>query len=307
MRLGLAVDTSSSVAEEAAAAERLGFDYVAAGEHLFFHGATPNAFVTLAAAAGATSSIRLVSTISLLPLYPAALAAKLIATLDQVSGGRFEYGAGAGGEFPAEFAAVGVPLASRFRRLDEALEVISLLSLGGPVEFAGEFTQLSGVTLDPVPLQRRRVPVWLGGRKEGAIRRAARFADVWMPYMVTPDRLATSLRAVQTQAEDHGRSAESVTGALFAWMCVDEDSAWARREGIAEASSTYRQDFTDLADRYLLLGTPDQVATRLAEYADAGVRRVIIKVAAKRADRERVIHTVARELIPRFQADTTTS
>jgi alkanesulfonate monooxygenase SsuD/methylene tetrahydromethanopterin reductase-like flavin-dependent oxidoreductase (luciferase family) len=77
-------------------------------------GATPNAFVTLAAAAGAISRIRLVSTISLLPLYQAALAAKLIAALDQVSGGRFEYGAGLGGEYPAEFAPVGVPLASGF-------------------------------------------------------------------------------------------------------------------------------------------------------------------------------------------------
>lgn len=299
-RFGLSLDMSSSVAVEAAAAERLGFDYLGAGEHLFFHGATPNAFVTLAAAAGATSRIRLVSTISLLPLYPAALAAKLIAALDQVSGGRFEYGAGAGGEFPAEFAAAGVSLASRFRRLDEALEVIRLLSAGGRVDFAGEFTQLSGVALDPVPVQRPRVPVWLGGRREGAIRRAARFADVWMPYMVTPARFAASLAAVREEAQRQDRAAGSISGALFAWMCVDQDRAWARRAGIAAASATYRQDFSALADRYLLLGTPDEVASRLSEYADAGVERVIVKVAATPTDRERVVATVAQELMPRL-------
>jgi alkanesulfonate monooxygenase SsuD/methylene tetrahydromethanopterin reductase-like flavin-dependent oxidoreductase (luciferase family) len=301
LRFGLSLDTSSSVAVEAAAAERLGFDYLASGEHLFFHGATPNAFVTLAAAAGVTRRIRLVSTISLLPLYPAPLAAKLIASLDQVSGGRFEYGAGAGGEFPAEFAAAGVPLASRFRRLDEALEVIRLLSAGGIVEFAGEFTQLSGVALDPVPVQRP-VPLWLGGRKEGAIRRAARFADVWMPYMVTPDRFAASLAAVREEAQRHDRPAEAISGALFAWMCVGQERGWARHEGIAAASRTYRQDFSALADRYLLLGTPDDVAIRLAEYADAGVERVIVKVAAAPADRDRVIATVAGDLMPRLSS-----
>ena len=58
-------------------AEELGFDLVTSGEHLFFHGPTPNAFLTLAAAAAVTERIRLVSTLTLLPLYPMALVAKL--------------------------------------------------------------------------------------------------------------------------------------------------------------------------------------------------------------------------------------
>src|SRR5699024_1262967 len=71
-----------SAADVARAAEAAGFDGVSWGEHLFFHGATPNAFVSLAAAAGATSRIRLLTSVVILPLYPAALAAKLAATLD---------------------------------------------------------------------------------------------------------------------------------------------------------------------------------------------------------------------------------
>jgi alkanesulfonate monooxygenase SsuD/methylene tetrahydromethanopterin reductase-like flavin-dependent oxidoreductase (luciferase family) len=302
MLAGLTLDTSKSVAAEAAHAERLGFDYLAAGEHLFFHGPTPNAFMTLAAAAGATTRIRLVSTISLLPLYPAALAAKLIASLDQVSSGRFECGAGAGGEFPAEFAAVGVPPAERFRRLDESLEVIRLLSTGQQVNFDGEFTRLPEVRLDPAPLQQPRVPLWLGGRKAGAIRRAARFADVWMPYMVTPERFAASLQTVRDARQDYDRNTDLITGALFAWICVDEDRDWARRQGIAAASSTYQQDFATIADRYLLLGTPDEVASRLSEYAAAGAERVILKIAGEPQHRDRVVQTVARDLLPKLAA-----
>jgi len=76
----------------------LGFGLVSSGEHVFFHGPTSNAFLTLAAAAAATERVRLVSTLTVLPLYPMALVAKLAATLDQLSGGRFELGVGVGGD-----------------------------------------------------------------------------------------------------------------------------------------------------------------------------------------------------------------
>jgi alkanesulfonate monooxygenase SsuD/methylene tetrahydromethanopterin reductase-like flavin-dependent oxidoreductase (luciferase family) len=112
-----------SVAADARAAEEQGFDGVAWGEHLFFHGAVANSFVTLAAAAGATSRIRLLSSVTILPLYPAVLAAKLATTLDQVSGGRFDFGVGVGGEFPHEFTAAGVSVRTRGRRTDEHLEL----------------------------------------------------------------------------------------------------------------------------------------------------------------------------------------
>lgn len=89
MRVGLSPGDLSTLADDARHAEQLGFDDVACGEHAFFHGAAPNAFVALAAAAGATSTVGLVSAISLAPLYPPALFAKLVASLDVVSGGRF--------------------------------------------------------------------------------------------------------------------------------------------------------------------------------------------------------------------------
>jgi len=213
VRYGLTLGADHSVIDEAREAEQLGFDYVASGEHLFFHDACPNPFVTLAAAAGATRHIRLVSTISLLPLYPAALVAKLVATLDQVSGGRFELGVGAGGEYPAEFVAAGVTAESRFRRLSESLEVMRMLFARLPVSFEGEFTRLDEVRLDPPPRQRPGPPIWLGGRKPGAVRRAARYADVWMPYMVTPERLAEGLAQVRSAAEDIGREPADIRGA----------------------------------------------------------------------------------------------
>jgi probable F420-dependent oxidoreductase len=302
MKVGLNTLKIESTVHDARAAERYGFDYLGCGEHLFFHGPTPNTFIQLAAAAGATSRIRLVSSIALLPLYPAALAAKLAATLDQVSHGRFELGVGAGGEYPAEFEAVGVDIASRFRRLDEGLQVMRRLFSGDRVSFSGEYTTLHDVALQPGPFQAGGPPIWLGGRKSGAIRRAGRLADVWMPYMVEPKKLHETLAEVRSTASDVGRSPEAISGAVFAWTCVDEDGSWARRTGIAKVSSTYNQDFTGLADRYLVLGTPNEVVARFREFADAGADRVLIQLACEPEDRERVITTLGREVLPRLQA-----
>ena len=287
---------------EAQMAEGAGFDYAACGEHLFFHGPTPNSFITLAAVAGATERIRLLSSISLVPLYPSALFAKLVASLDRVSSGRYELGVGAGGENAAEFEAVGVDLSSRFRRVEETLEVCRLLFAGGPVHFDGEFTRLDGVELRPTTLQRRMPPLWLAGRKPQAIERVGRLADVWLPYMVTPEALRAGLATVRDVATSCGRDTHSVSAAIFAWVCADGDGQWARKTGIEEVGAGYAQDFERLADRYLFLGTPSRVLARFAEFADAGADRAIVSIAAPKEDRDRVLQTFVSDVLPGLAA-----
>jgi probable F420-dependent oxidoreductase len=279
-------------------AEELGFGLVSSGEHVFFHGPTSNAFLTLAAAAAATERVRLVSTLTLLPLYPMALVAKLTATLDQLSGGRFELGVGVGGEYPPEFAASGVPVAGRGRRADEALAVLLQLLSGQRVTAQGEFGALADLRLDPPPVQRPHPPIWVGGRQPAAQRRAARFADVWMPYMVSPSSLGRSLTAVREFAAEAGRRPEAVQGALFIWGTVDPDPARARAEAVASVSRLYQQDFEPLADRYLLHGDPGMLVARLAEYQAAGAGTVIFSPACPPERVEAVTGLFAREVLP---------
>jgi probable F420-dependent oxidoreductase len=302
LRVGIAIDDPRTVVADAQRAEELGFDLVGCGEHLFFHGPTPNAFAMLAAAAAVTTRIRLVTSIALLPLYPAVMVAKLAAMIDNISDGRFELGLGAGGEYPAEFEAAGVDPPTRFRRMDEGLEVIRRLFSGGSVSFEGEYCSLSGVTLDPPPSNGGALPIWLGGRKLGAIRRAGRYADVWMPYMVEPTQVRDGLARAREVATVHGRAEDAVSAALFAWTAVETDAARARRTGVAAVSAAYRQDFSSLAGRYLLTGGPDEVADRLAEFAEAGVDTVLCQVAAENpSDRERIISTLAQSVLPTVQ------
>ena len=281
---------------DAARAEEQGFDIVAAGEHVLFGSPTANAFVTLAAAASVTSRVRLLSAVTLLPLYPAPLAAKMATTLDRVSGGRFELGIGVGGENPVEFAACGVPVRERGRRTDEGLDVLGRLFAGEPIDVEG-----TPATLDPLPVQRPRPPVWVGGRSEASMRRAGRAGDIWMPYLGSPDRVARGLRTAREEAERHGRDPAGVTGAYFAWSCVDTDPAAARRRALDALAATYGQDMERIVDACVPHGTPEQVAARLAEYRDAGAESVVVAPAVAADDRERMLDLLAGDVLPRLR------
>ncbi len=215
MRVGLMLAPEMDLADLvpfASDAEAHGFDFLACGEHVFFHQAVPNAFVALAAAAGATSRIRLMSALTVLPIYPAPLAAKMIATLDGASRGRFELGVGVGGEYPREFEACGVPMSERGRRTDEALDLLEQLFSGDPVEFEGRFTTLRGDRLEPSPVQRPRPPIWIGGRKEASQRRTARYGDGWLPYLVSPEQVDQGLTRARSMAADLGREPAAIRG-----------------------------------------------------------------------------------------------
>jgi alkanesulfonate monooxygenase SsuD/methylene tetrahydromethanopterin reductase-like flavin-dependent oxidoreductase (luciferase family) len=112
----------------------------------------------------------------LLPLYNLMVLAKQTSVLDVASDGRYHMGIGIGGEFPKEFEASGVPVKERGSRANEALEVITKLWTEQRVDFEGRYSQFTGVTLSPPPTQKPHPPIWVAGRKEPAMRRAAGMA-----------------------------------------------------------------------------------------------------------------------------------
>ena len=298
LRFGIGLRRFDSVAEDARVAEALGYHFVVTGEHFFFYGPIGNGLIQLAAAAGATQSIQLMSTITLVPLYPAPLLAKLVSTLDRVSQGRFHLGVGVGGEFKKEFEALGVPVKERGRRTDEALTVMKKLWTEDDVHFDGRFTQLPGVTLDPKPLTDPHPPIWISGRSEAAMRRCAEHGNGWLPYMYTPEMVADSRRQIDAHA---GSRAAEIESGLFIFFAVHEDRETAIEMAAKRLSKQYNQDFSKLVHRYALAGTPDDCKARLREYLDTGVRTVILNSACPNAympDNERLL---AEEVLPAFR------
>ena len=283
-------------------AEEQGFDLLACGEHVFFGSPSPNAFVALAAAAAVTTRLRLLSAVTLLPLYPAPLAAKMATTVDRVSKGRFELGVGVGGENPVEFEACGVPVRERGRRGDAALDAVVRLFTGESIEVPGADGGVERATLDPLPVQRPRPPVWVGGRSEASMRRAGRAGDVWMPYLCSPDRVARGLATAREEAERHGRDPADVTGAYLAWGAVDPDPALARSTALAGLAAVYGQDMDRIADACIPHGTPEQVTARLREYRDAGAEQVVFAPAVSDAGRDAMVELFATDVLPALRS-----
>jgi alkanesulfonate monooxygenase SsuD/methylene tetrahydromethanopterin reductase-like flavin-dependent oxidoreductase (luciferase family) len=296
MEVGMVVQSASDAAAEARQLEALGCDYACAGEHVSFNVPAGNSFISLAVAAGATTTIKLMSTIVLTPLYPPALLAKLGAALHVASGGRYHLGVGIGGEIAAEFEACGVPVRERGARTNEALEIVRLLWSTDRAAFDGRFNSFSGVTIaprrDPPP------PIWVSGRSEAAMRRTARFGDGWLPYMYTPEMFADSMTKIDVQRERD----EPVRPGLFIWGCVHEDGDTARRYAIDSLSKTYAQDFARLVGKYAFAGTPAEVTARLREFGAAGVATIIVSFACPRAEMDAVRALFADQVLPALKS-----
>lgn len=290
--------TDAGVAETARGMEEQGWDILATGEHVSFNLPIANSFVSLAAAAAVTERIHLMSTMTLLPLYPAGLAAKLASALDNVSGGRFLFGVGVGGENPREFDACGVPVKQRGSRMDESLQVIRALWSGEAETFEGRYYKFDGVRIAPRPVQRPGPPIWVAGRQEVAMRRAARYADGWMPYMYSPEMLADSLVTIGR----HRERAEPVEAGAYLWSCVHEDVGTAVRYAEDSLGKTYRQDFSTMVDRYLVVGDVEKAVARTLDYIEAGARTVVFGAACPRAHAARHVELLATEVVPRVRA-----
>jgi probable F420-dependent oxidoreductase len=301
IEFGISMTLLRGAKDEARQAEHLGYDYLLTGEHVMFHTPVGNTLVSLAAAAGATERIKLMSGIALVPLYPAALLAKQVAVLDAVSDGRFSLGIGVGGEFPKEFDAVGVPVNERGARTDEALEVIHRLLTEKDVHFDGRFTRLDGVSISPRGVQKPRVPFWVAGRKDVAMRRAARHAEGWLPYMYTPEMLAESMTKISRFTEEAERPAGTVQGGLFIFTCVHDDRDTALAMANERLSRQYNQDFSKIVAKYTLAGSPQDCVNRLREYIDAGARTIMFSPGCPPDYVEQNTRLIAEAVIPAFR------
>lgn len=193
--------SADAIAEMARAAEAGGLDAVFVTEHPIpangwlgsggHHALDP--FVALSFAAAATSTLRLHTNLLILAYRNPFLAAKSIATLDALSGGRMIVGVGAG-YLEGEFAALGVDFDARNDLTDEAIVAMRRAWSGESVVAAGRGWSASGNTALPTPVQQPAPPIWIGGNSKRAIRRVVDHADGWMP-MPSPagseDRLKT--------------------------------------------------------------------------------------------------------------------
>jgi probable F420-dependent oxidoreductase len=296
--------------EFAQRAEALGFERVTMGEHLM-DGNPPRpthlALPMAAAAAGSTRRLRVMTGIVIAPLYHPALLAKLVTTVDQVSNGRFDFGIGISGqrETRAEFEAVGIPVETRGRRTNEMLAVMKRLWTEEHVTHHGDFFDLEDVTLLPQPVQRPHPPIWVAGRSDAAMKRAALLGDGWYPYLFSVGRLRSSNEAVGRYAAEAGRDMSG-----FHWGVMQPTAIAAdRQEALAQAVSNVGQRYVtpgrsaeDIAQSLCLAGIPEECIAGIEARIEAGVRDFVLGfLASDDADRLRQMELFAMRVLPAFR------
>ncbi|MBX7431383.1 TIGR03619 family F420-dependent LLM class oxidoreductase [Mycobacterium sp. Y57] len=196
-------------------AEELGYDMLAVPEHFvvphthvelsgahYFHSTVAQAFI-----AGATTTIAVNSCVTLLPLQHPIVTAKALATADWMSGGRIMVTFGVGWD-AEEFEALGVPFQERGRMADEYLAAIIELWTNESPRFEGRYVAFDNLAFGPKPVQKPHPPIWIGGDANPALRRAARFASGWIPFLTQPDEIPAKIDYIKSQPTFDGRAFE---------------------------------------------------------------------------------------------------
>ncbi|HKF74846.1 MAG TPA: TIGR03619 family F420-dependent LLM class oxidoreductase [Candidatus Dormibacteraeota bacterium] len=230
----------------------------------------------LGAFVGFTHRIRLGTSVLVAPPRQPAILAKQLATLDFLSGGRLTVGLGLG-ENPYDYAAAEVPFQRRGRRVEEVIGVLRGAWAGGPTRYQGRQHDIPEVWLEPGPCRPGGPPLWIGAQADAAVKRAGRLADGWIGFQVTPDRYAERLAMARAAAVEAGRDADVFGAALMIPALVRADGGAARLEAQESFGRRFRREIPMQAiEEMCAVGDPDDCVRKLAAYAAAGVREVIL-------------------------------
>jgi probable F420-dependent oxidoreductase len=168
----------------------------------------PDPLIWMAFAAAATTKLRFMTGILILPLRNPVVLAKELATLDYMSGGRIDLGIGVGW-LREEFEAVGVPFERRGRRTDEYIAAMRALWAKDDASYSGEFVDFAGMSCNPKPVHGR-VPIHIGGHSEAAARRAAKLGDGFFPATGAAVDIAPLIAFMRKTAAENGRDPASI-------------------------------------------------------------------------------------------------
>jgi probable F420-dependent oxidoreductase len=218
-----------------------------------------DAFVVLSHAAAFTQRVKLGSTVIVVPYRNPLVAAKMVATLDVLSGGRVIFGVGAGGA-PDEFRALGVPSQRRGRLTDEYLRLMVALWTQDPTSFRGRFFSFEDVRFQPKPLQKPHPPIWVGGRSDAALRRAVAMGQAWHPTAMPLADLQGRIAALQLLARQAGRKDGPMVTIHQSIRLTTED--------------------IQPEERRLGHGTPQQLREDVLHYQELGIPHVVCNFGA---------------------------
>jgi probable F420-dependent oxidoreductase len=207
---------------------------------------------TMGVLVGATQRVKIGTAVLVMPYRHPVLLARMLVTLDVLSGGRTLLGAGVGW-LAEEFTALDAhPFAARGRVTDECIEIIKRLCQGGEVTFQGEYYQLDPVVSSPGSVQRPHPPILIGGTSHAALQRTARVGDGWLSTGLHPERLRARISTLQKLYEAQGRRVADLS--LSHKLFINIGEARIGADGNRDAGTGSQADIVDDLRRLVDLG-----------------------------------------------------
>lgn len=287
-------------------AEALGYDSIWVYDHFHnvptpAHEAVFECWTTMAALAQATSRIRLGQMVSCTSYRPPTLTAKITSSIDVISGGRLDWGVGAGW-YDHEYKAYGYEYPApkvRIGMLREAVEIVKLMWSEADASYEGRYYTVAGAQCDPKPLQDPHPPVWIGGSGEQlTLRVVARLANV-SNFGGKPEEWTHKREVLQAHCRDVGRDEDEIVKSWSPELVVRGTEAEARDfHEVRRAAQPWLEEW-DSYRRGNLAGTAEQVQDRIAEYGELGCSAIVAWMPDYPGDE--TLRRFATDVIPAFR------
>jgi probable F420-dependent oxidoreductase len=263
-------------------AERLGFDSIWAGDHVFYRVDVLQPLHLLTWIAAQTSRVRLGTAIMLSAYLNPVLLAKAAATIDCLSGGRLTLGMSIGGS-EAEYRSIGVPIEQRVGRLLECVEIMRRLWREDEVEFAGRYHNIVQGTINPKPAQTGGVPVYFGAGRDAMLRRLARVADGWVGSGGSSiESYVEGVSKLRAFAVERGRDPDSLGFAKLHQVSLAGSKQQAFDMAVSHWHDYYGPRFNIEAN--VVYGEVEEVGERLRAFAAAECPEVTLALEPSNLD-----------------------
>lgn len=290
--------------------EELGFESLWRSDHIFSLMGHPErdaleTFTSLTLVAAETRRLRFGPLVASMTFRHPSLLARMAAAIDQLSGGRFVLGVGAGWNVP-EHQAFGIPfppVGVRMDMLEEGIEVIHALNGPGKASFDGKYFHLQDAEMHPKPAQHPLPLLVGGGGEKRTLRIVAKYANEWNVTGVTPERLREKSAVLERYCAQIGRDPAAIARSVMVAFVIGEDRAavirrltMLRRILPALGQGPDDELLAALRKRGWLVGSPAEAVEHLAGLARAGAQRVMLQH-HNQEDFE-VLELIAREVMP---------
>ena len=259
-------------------ARDLGFKAVSTNDHLISHRPWLDAPTALASVLSHSGNMAVGTSVILPVVRGPVQMAKTFAAIDILSNGRLFVGVGPGSS-ERDYEIVAMNYEERWKRFDEAIQVLRSLWSADGIGFSGRFYSTEGIDLEPKPLQRPSPPIWIGSwGSDTGLRRVARLGDGWLAsaYNTVPDQFKVGLSKLQDYLKNVSKDPATFPNALVTmFMYITEDKSEADRVLSETLAPMLKRPAEQLRER-LLFGSPEICAKKLAAYKATGVQRVFV-------------------------------